>query len=246
RQRGGVPSVAVHIQDPKLPLDRFDLVVAPAHDRLRGANVLTTQTAVHHLTRDRLDQAAGQAPAAVLALPRPLVAVLLGGPNRYYRFDHKAADGLAAQLAALAESGAGLVITPSRRTPADAVRRLRRQLPAHGVHLWDGTPPNPYAAILGQADAVMVTCDSVSMISEATASGRPVWLLDLPRRRSDHRFRAFHQAIIASGMVHRWQGRLETWTYAPPDETGRVADAVADRLRQRSQPAAIAQATGDG
>jgi len=237
RRQSGGHTLAVHIQDPKLPLNRFDLVAAPVHDWVRGPNVITTRTAVHRLTRAVLDQAAANAPAEIRSLPRPLVAILLGGPNRYYRFNDAAVANLARVLKPLASGGTSLAITPSRRTPAGAAQAIKQEMGVGPVYVWDGTLLNPYSAIMGLADAVLVTLDSVSMISEATASGRPVYLLDLPRRRNDRRFRAFHQSIIDSGMARPWQGCLEPWSYTPPDETSRVADAVVKMIHQRQKEA---------
>ena len=46
--------INIHIQDPKVSLKNFDLVIAPEHDGLIGKNVLTTKGAIHYITKAEL------------------------------------------------------------------------------------------------------------------------------------------------------------------------------------------------
>jgi mitochondrial fission protein ELM1 len=90
---------------------KFDLVTASAHDRLSGPNVRTTLGALHHVTHEKLEAASRRFESQYAHLPRPLVAVLIGGANRVYRFDRETAERLAGGLARICEeSGCGLLI----------------------------------------------------------------------------------------------------------------------------------------
>lgn len=223
----------VHIQDPLVNPRHFDLVVIPAHDKLRGlgrhANVLVTRAALHRVTPARLAAAAKNFGATFAELPRPLVAVLVGGSNRYFRLTAQIMRQVAAQLADLARNhGAGLLVTTSRRTGAANEEILRDALTGLSAQIWSGDGDNPYFAYLAAADAIIVTGDSVSMTSEACSTGKPVHVIGLDG--GSRRFRAFHNSLRAAGMTRPFTGALETWAYDPPDDTEKVAAEVCAHL----------------
>ncbi|HXH02081.1 MAG TPA: mitochondrial fission ELM1 family protein [Candidatus Competibacteraceae bacterium] len=223
---------AVHIQDPYGQARHFDLVVVPRHDTLRGENVIVTRGALHRVTAERLAAAARRFAPALAHLPRPLVAVLVGGSNRRQRIDPVVIGDLAERLVAMARTqGAGLAVTASRRTGAENERVLRERLAAVASVVWDGTGENPYFGYLGLADAIVVTGDSVSMVSEACSTGKPVYVYDL--EGGSKRLQRFHEGLRADGITRPFEGRLEHWTYPPLNETAQVAELVRARLRQR-------------
>ncbi|MGH7119823.1 MAG: mitochondrial fission ELM1 family protein, partial [Acetobacteraceae bacterium] len=162
RSRG---SRVVQVQHPRMPLARFDLVIAGRHDRISGPNVVLTRTALHRATPARLAEAATHWAPRLAHLPRPLVAVLVGGTNGRFRLDREVGARLGAALAAMMRADrVGLALTPSRRTSPASVAALRAALEPAGAYIWDGTGENPYFGLLGLADAIIVTIDSVSMI----------------------------------------------------------------------------------
>lgn len=230
KRLSGGTSYTVHIQNPRVAPWRFDLVAAPKHDRLEGANVIATEGAIHRVTPEKLRAGAARFAAALAHLPRPLIAVLVGGPNRFYRFSDADAKRLAERLARFAEdTRAGLAVTVSRRTGDGAVAALKARLSGRpDCAFWDGRGENPYFGYLGLADAVIVTCDSVSMISEACATGRPVYIVELAGPGSK-RFRRFYEGFIAAGRVRRFEDKLERWRSAPLDEAARVAAEICRR-----------------
>lgn len=229
RRSGEGATFAVQLQDSKIDPRRFDLVVTPEHDRLRGANVLTTLGALHRVTPARLSAAAERLAPRLEGLPRPLVAVLIGGANRAYRLTSAVVERLTADLAALArDRGASLLVTASRRTGAEQEAALRAGLAGVAAEFWDGSGENPYLGYLGLADALVVTGDSVTMISEAAATGKPVHVVELPGGTA--KFRRFHAAMRAAGVTRPFDGGLESWRYPPLDETARIATEIRRRL----------------
>lgn len=226
-RRRGTP--IVQVQHPRMPLGRFDLVVVNRHDAVTGRNVIVTRTALHRATPARLAAARAEWRTQFAALPRPLVAVLVGGSNGRYRLEAAEGAALAAALAAMMRRDrVGLALTPSRRT-APAVRQvLADTLRPLGAWVWDMTGPNPYFGLLANADAIVVTIDSVSMISEAAATAAPVLLAELPGR--SRRIGRFLRGLIDEGRVRPFKGRLETWAAQPLDDTAAAAAEMRDRL----------------
>lgn len=207
---------AVAIQHPRMDLRKFDAVLAGRHDGITGPNVIVTRTALHRVTAARLTAEAQTWAPFFAPYRRPLAAVLLGGANGRYRFGAAEAHALAAQLAVVARDY-GLVITPSRRTGAEVLAILRAALEPLGAWIWDFSGENPYFGMLACADALIVTADSVSMVSEAVATSAPVYLVRLPGRSS--RIGRFMDDLVADGRVRDFAGTLALWDTQPLNDT---------------------------
>ena len=228
----------IHVQKPALPAREFDVLVVPRHDGLDGPNVIATEGAVHRVTQAKLAEAAARFAPRYASLPKPRVAVLIGGSNKRYRLTAERMRVLAGQLAALANGGAGVMITPSRRTEPEAARILADALAGLSADIWDGAGENPYFGLLALADAILVTRDSVSMTSEAVFTGKPVHVVDLDG--SSRRIEMFHAHMQRQGYTRRFAGTLEAWTYTPPDDTGMAAARIKPLLDARVQGARVA------
>ncbi len=151
--------------------------------------------------------------------------MLLGGESQAFSFPPDTAAALGAKLARLAkESGAALLVTPSRRTRADSIAAFAHAIADVPHLLWDGAGDNPYFAFLGLADAIVVTEDSVNMVTEAAGTGKPVYVQALPGRSA--RLARFHRLMQERGATRPFEGRLESWSYVPINDTEMVASAI--------------------
>ena len=226
RRRG---RLTVQIQHPRMDLRRFDQVVVTRHDGVTGPNVIVTRTALHRATPERLAAARAAWTGRLAHLPRPLVAVLVGGSNGRFRLEAAEGAALAKDLATMmALDHVGLAVTPSRRTAPAVQAALRDALVPLGASVWDGAGENPYFGLLASADAIIVTSDSVSMVSEAVSTDVPVMLVELPGH--SRRIGAFLDGLRQDGRVRRFGGRLETWQTSPLDDTQEAADTLRQRL----------------
>ncbi|WP_370153330.1 mitochondrial fission ELM1 family protein [Ferrovibrio sp.] len=227
KKASGGRTAIIHIQDPKASPRHWDLLVVPEHDRVRGSNVLVTHGATHRVTRLKLESGAEALRQEYQHLPSPLVAVLIGGNNRYYTLDAEWMQTFVGQLRRMVgQSGCGLLATVSRRTGEAEAAILRGGLASLPASLWDGKGPNPYFGLLGLADAIIVTCDSVSMISEACATGKPVLVARLPGKSG--RFERFFANLLQRGLIQWFDGRLMQWQNGRLDDM----DALAVQVRQ--------------
>ena len=229
KRRGGARTFLLYIQNPHIPPRAFDLVIAGAHDRVAGDNVITIQGALHRVTAARLYAAAEDFAPSLADLPRPLTAVLVGGSNGAYRMTPDITAEFAGRLAEFAtQTGGGLAITPSRRTGRENERVLREKLRDCPAVIWDGEGENPYYGYLALADQIIVTCDSVSMVSEACATGKPVHVFDLPGGNA--KFKRFHALLRDQGITRPFSGTAAHWTYPPFDETARAGAEIRRRM----------------
>lgn len=234
KQKYGDQICAVHVQDPNIDPRHFDLVVVPQHDRTRGPNVYLSLGALHHVTDEVLATARRSPEAHQLGVDqRPLVVVLLGGQNRYYGFSMADMERFISKLQqVVAHSDVKLAILKSRRTPDDIAQRFTREFGSRH-YVWDGITPNPYMAALALASTVIATGDSVSMITEASATGRPVYVEHLTEVRRAIRFRRFHEQFAEAGITRPFEGRFDDWSYEIPRDTERVAQLIRERIRIR-------------
>jgi uncharacterized protein len=225
-------TLVVQLQDPVISPARFDLVIVPRHDGLTGKNVMTTRGALHRVTPSMLQREAEKLLSRVAHLPRPYVAVLVGGSNAVYQLTPREMIPLTVQLAELAkEKSASLIVTPSRRTGDANLAILQAGLHEVPHFIWDNNGDNPYYGMLGLADYVLATCDSVNMVSEACTTGKPVFVIDLPG--GSDKFRRFHQTMRDDGLTRPFTGHLENYSYQPLDDVRLVADRIRLLLAQR-------------
>ena len=185
KQSGGRTRL-IHLGRPWGRFDWFDLIVTTPQYRIPPrANVLINAIPMNRLAQPVLDEAAGKWRERFAALPRPWIGLVVGGRSPPYEFDGQTARRLAEMACAMVrKTGGSLLVTTSPRTgqaEADALAAAI-DVPAF-IHRWAAdNPENPYAAILGLADELIVTGESASMLAEACSTAKPVAIFDLPRR----------------------------------------------------------------
>jgi len=234
----GHPVQIVHLQDPRLAPSLFDALLVPRHDRARGPNVLVTTGSLNRLTLGGIQAAMMKMPSRWLATTRrAAVAVMLGGDNRRYRVTPEMGEAMADRLAGFAgTSGAMLMIIASRRTPEGLVERVCAKLPSDAVMLPEPGEPNVYPGVLGMAQAVIVSADSVNMATEAAITGKPVMIV--PWRPATEanpsgetgRIRAFHDHLFAARHSVPLVDTIPNGPFERLDEMAAVTEELLTRL----------------
>lgn len=227
RRHADNASYCVQILNPRINSRHWDLLIAPQHDAVRGDNVLRPVGSLNPV--DSAWLAKGRSDFEFLArLPQPRVAVLLGGPRRGVIFDTALQQALVHGVKRQLEAGGSALLCASPRTPPDFARAVRDALVPDQAWLGEADGDNPYAGHLAWADRIVVTPDSVNMLSEAAATGAPVHTVSdsgLPDR-----LQAFHRALRQGGWLHDLD-QVATGTAAPLRETREVADEVLRRMQ---------------
>jgi hypothetical protein len=187
RRQSGGRARYVHIGKPWAGVASFDLVItAPEYPVPDRPNVLRNSFSLHRVTEARLAAEAAIWAPRLAKLARPYVALLVGGYSGRYALDGEAAQRLGREASALArDRGGSLLVTTSSRTSRAAIRALERAIDVP-CQLFRWTPDaadNPYYGYLALADAIVVTCESATMLAEACATRKPVYMFDLDPER---------------------------------------------------------------
>lgn len=222
---------AVQILDPRLDARLWDAVVAPHHDALRGGNVIEVLGSLHPVDAGWLARAR-DAFARLGALPVPRTGLLLGGPARGAPWTRGGFEVAAARLEAwLARDGGSLMISGSRRTPRwlrELVRARYADVP--GLR-WFGAEDgeNPYPGLLAWADRLIVSADSINLLSEACASAVPVSVAMADAARGRHA--EFLRALRACDRARTLDAVSAPWPVTPLIELPRVVAELRERLQ---------------
>lgn len=217
-------TVRVHITNPGISPQHFDLVIAPKHDRLQGSNVLTTLGALHRLSAQKLQDAAVKWAPVWQNLPRPFYGLLVGGDTKGLKLTPAIARDFMQKIKAL---GGSSLATASRRTGPEA----RTEIASSASYFYNGEGENPYFGILALCDALFVTADSVSMLSEAAFTGKPVYVL--PLEGNNPKLARCQQALIDAGHVRLFNGQIDPSPTPPLDDMARAADKLQQLLIAR-------------
>lgn len=226
----------VQILDPRMDPLHWDTVIAPLHDRLSGPNVLHPLGSLNLVDDNWLADGRDVCPSFG-ELPQPRVGVLLGGPRKGMPMDAAYAEQLADRLLTQhRHEGGSLLVLASRRTPDAAMEVMRRRLTGVPGLIWnnreDGT--NPYSGVLGWADSLVVTPDSVNMLSEACAVGCPVQTF--VARPLPAKVERFHRALRDAGLLHDIDEPLPRQRQLPLRETAALTSALRLRIAEHQAP----------
>lgn len=214
----------VHLQSPRVSLKHFDLVMPMEHDKESGDNIYPTFAALHHITLDKLSRAAYEFHDQVMSYPPARIVMLIGGATNKYKFTPARQQQLIGDINNFAKSYEGsLFISTSRRTGQEAAAAIEQAVASRKYSwVYNGRGDNPYLAWLATADAVVVTNDSVSMMSEVLATGKPLYILSLPEHEQTKPAR-FARQLIARGMARAFTFPLQPYQ---PDIYNEVPGAV--------------------
>ena len=229
KKRFGSEIFNIHIQDPKVSYKHFDLIISPEHDGIKGDNILTTQGSIHYLTKKEILEN-----IKYLQLnkgKKKVVTFVIGGPNKYYDYSEDQTHFIFNKVKTLfTPDKFKIVIIPSYRTPEEVIKKAFNTF-NFNHHVIKTVDKKAYLSSLALADYIVVTCDSTSMISEAAATGKPVYMAMMKPKKSIDRFKSFYTQFKSLGIARELTDNVENWSYNKLDEVNRIAPIIKEKMK---------------
>ena len=199
----------IHIQNPKVSSSYFDLLLIPEHDKIIGRNIINTKGALSFIDNTETVEI----PSSIINIlkhnKKPIIVVLIGGENKRYKPNNTDYYNLGLDIIKAAKSINGkLIILASRRTPSDAIKIIDLMLKKYenDFYLWKGIGKNPYPSILQLANYIIVTSDSVNMISETATLNTPLFFLYLNKEKG--KIKKFLEDLESRSIIKEFNGVL--------------------------------------
>ena len=224
-----IPKIfTIHVQDPKVRFKNFDAIVAPEHDGLKGNNVYNSKGAIHYITESEIINAK---PYLIDKIKSDkIVSLILGGPNKYYKFDKDQLIKIFNTIKSeFVSKGYKIIIIPSIRTPKESIDLAIKEMAESG-YVVSEVDKQAYLSAYALADYVVVTCDSTSMISEAATSGKPIFVAHMKAKRNDYRFKRFFELFKKMEIIRELGEKVESWSYNKHNEAQRIAFKLKNKI----------------
>ena len=220
----------IHIQDPKVNFNHFDFIIAPEHDLINGQNVINTKGAIHYLTDDDINKNKDHLNSFVKKDQRKICSLILGGPTKYYDYSSENIKNIFSNLNnLLKKNDFQLVVIPSMRTPKNSIDYAREYFGKNHTII-DNVDKKAYLSALSISQNIVVTCDSSSMISEVSLTGKPIYVANISSRKNDKRFKKFRNLFRELNIIRNLGEEEENWNYQKLDETNRVAKIIKQKI----------------
>ena len=220
----------IHIQDPKVSADKFDLIICPEHDNLEGKNVIKTTGAIHYLSEKEIFKEKNY--LQIDKENKKIIALILGGPNRYYTFSDKEIDFLFNKIKTIfTRDKYKLVIIPSYRTPTESIKKAFNSF-GHDHKVIKEVDKKAYLSALSISDNIVITCDSTSMISEAAITGKPIYVAQMEPKKNNLRFQKFFSQFKQLNIIKDLTDKIDLWSYNKLDEVNRISPLINEKIKK--------------
>ena len=228
RKKSGNKTKIIQLMNPGfIGFKEAELVVLPQHDNFKGKqkNVMRVIGSPHRVSRIKLSQERQKWAPFFEKYPHKRISLIVGGATKNNPFTLAMAQDLINGVRTL--NPASVLVTTSRRTPADIVELLQKELPKPNYfYRFGDKSENPYFGLLACADEIVVSGDSMSMCSECCASGVPVHIF-APDDMMSMKHKRFHQTLYKEGYAVPL-GQKPT----PPKGTLNSAYEIAEKIKE--------------
>jgi len=191
---------SIFIQKPPISLSNFDVVISPKHDKCKGSNVIETQGALTKINSKYIENINKKNAPSILK--EKFIGVLIGGDSRHHKITNIILDKIIKNLKSIEEQKKiRIFILVSRRTSKENYLYLKKNLISKNfIFVLPKSKKVSYLNTISFAKAIIVTSDSISMVSEACSTGKPTYIIDIPTKSK--KFSLFIKNLIDLKLVY--------------------------------------------
>ena len=191
-----------------LSAQNFDLVVVPRHDedKCRGDNIIYTMGATSHISEGFIFAEAVTLYPTLKGQVKTPIGLLIGGDSAMNEIPPEMGAELAKEVLLLCEeNGLSLLSTTSRRTRPETEKAMAAEIKNHPANVYmllaSESPDNPVPGIIGLCEIVLVTEDSVSMVSEIISGGRHAVVVKVGKKKKHNKFEKLFVDLQKEGYI---------------------------------------------
>jgi mitochondrial fission protein ELM1 len=226
----------ITILNPNYNFNKFDLIILPIHDNITGKNIINCIGSFVSFDNEKIKLELKKWDGVLNKYKKPLITILIGGDTKNKKFSPKKINTII-DIKLKNEEIPTLLITTSRRTSNSCITSINEKLSQtqlkYFLYDWNKNQGqnNPYLAMLWNADYLLITGDSISMICEACGTGKPVYIY-MPKETLSPKHYNFCRQIIDIGYAREFNPDipLEKYNYKPLNETFEISKKIKEVL----------------
>ena len=208
-------TINIHILDPYILRNRFDQIIVPEHDqgKLKAfPNITYTKGALTKTIKKRFN-----------ARTKKHICCLIGGSGKSSKVIVNNISRLVNDMNFLSKKNYTVTYFFSRRTPLKIKSYICNNKNSC-INCYPNNNQNPYYEFLSKSNFFYVTEDSIGMISDILATGKPMYLIEVLRVKS--KIKLFSKTLIKQGFARKYNNCVKEWRYKPLNESQRVANLI--------------------
>ena len=240
----------INLMNPNLSYEKFDLLLLPKHDNtpqkfIDMGNVVETNGGLNGINEAKIEAEIEKWSKFFIGYKRPIVSLIIGGDTKNYKYNPNDFGHMITKVSDIVNGISGtLLITTSRRTSKECLNKIRQKVTCD-YYLYDwkwendsrnltrNNLGNPYYSLLGLSNYLIVTGDSISMISESCATGNPIYLY-MPKHTLSKKHYRFCELMVEQGYTRELNEntvKFEDYNYKPLNELDRVVNIICEKLK---------------
>ena len=218
--------INIHIQNPKININNFDLIIAPNHDNLFGKNVISSTLAMNHISKELIASEMKNFEKDFKNSEDSICSIFIGGQSNNYIFDENTVKELIITLKEIKKNNLiKFVFIFSRRTNQFIIDKIKDSF-IDTDNVWLDKGRNPYIALLGYSKYIICTSDSVSMVSEAITSMKSVYIFRLKNKKTRNRIDNFIDDVIEKGYARQIHKKIIEFDHNYINEMSIIANEI--------------------
>ncbi len=215
----GKKIINIHLQKPNFYSKYFDILITPEHDGFyRKHNIIKIIGSLTPFNEIEIKKKNSLVEKKFKYFKSPNVLILLGGKSKRFTPTNTDYSKLLLNIKYAAKKiSANVIVCQSRRTPENVLYLTQQIFSDFKNHFYISKKddPNIYPSIIKISDYIVVTNDSVNMISETASTTKCLFLGYLNKEKS--KLKSFHEKLLKNNNIKIFKKSFYNFKKIPLD-----------------------------